>query len=286
MIDLVAGTDHAAIDAEAGGRLSSLVAGGRERILQSPSPVVDLASIGCGSFVMAPFVGRLRHGSVDWRGRHADVPRNLGRHAIHGAVFDVPWSVVDVSPNAARLSVRLDPARWPFGGEVREDVTLDPGRLVLGLEIVADEEMPAAAGWHPWFRLERGDDVTVRVDADTILETGPELIPTGRTTAVDARTDLRIGRHLSELDLDHTYVDVRSPVVITWPDLELEMAFASPLRSVVVFTPPGAFCVEPQSAWPDALRLQEEGIEATGLAIVPAGGTFRAETTWTWRRRG
>ena len=72
------------------------------------------------------------------------------------------------------------------------------------------------------------------------------------------------------------------PSAIAWPDLELVMT-TEPLGSVVVFTTPTSICLEPQSAWPDAVRLDATGA-ATGLVALEAGETFAVSTRWSWHR--
>jgi galactose mutarotase-like enzyme len=69
---------------------------------------------------------------------------------------------------------------------------------------------------------------------------------------------------------------------VRWPDLELRLEFEAPVVSVVVFSPPGSVCVEPATAWPDALRLSAAGSIGTGQALLPAGGSLAASTTWRW----
>jgi galactose mutarotase-like enzyme len=41
-------------------------------------------------------------------------------------------------------------------------------------------------------------------------------------------------------------------------------------------------CVEPATAWPDALRLSSAGVEGTGQVILEAGEELAATMTWNW----
>lgn len=286
MIELSAGSDRARVEPEAGGRLTSLVAGGRERLVCAPAPGIELAGIGWGSFVMAPWVGRLRDGSLDWDGRSWSLPRNFRGHAIHGLGFDVPWSVASASEHALELRCPLDSGRWPFGGELVQWIELRPGRLDLVAEVVAGTSMPAAVGWHPWFRRSADEDVRVTVEARAVLETRPDLIPTGATKPVDAITDLRAGQAVEGRSLDDVYVGARSPAFVRWPDLELEIGFDAPIETIVVYTAPGAVCVEPQTAWPDAVHLAGSAGKEAGLVTLGPGERLRAHSWWEWRRPG
>ena len=177
------------------------------------------------------------------------------------------------------LGCRFDPVEWPFGGRVRQRIRLAADHLELHAVITAGPRaMPAALGWHPWFRR-TGGEPRLRVDAAQVLET-QRMIPTGRTIAVAGPTDLRAGPRLGERRLDHTYVEPRSPVVVTWPDLELRVEFGRPIMALVVYTPPGGLCLEPQTAWPDALGAMTA---ASGVRILEPGRTLRATMRLRWR---
>ena len=275
--------DSVGIDVANGGRLNSLVMSGRERLIASPCQAEILPDLAWGCFLMAPFVGRLSNSEVRWGGRAEKVPSNHGPHAIHGVAYDVPWTVAWSSDSAALITCELDGDRWPFRGRLAQRIAIARGRMMLEAEIRADEPMPAALGWHPWFR--RDGDVRVRVASDRVLRLGDGSIPTGETDPVDSRTDLRQMPNIDGMALDHVYASVESPATVAWPDLELHIAFEPPIESVVVFVHPQAFCVEPMTAWPDAIRLSEAGCPDTGLVSLPAGGRLTATTTWTWQTR-
>lgn len=282
IVELVAGPDRARVDASAGGRLAGLVAGGRQRLIDRPQPGSPFPEISWGSFLMAPWVGRIRAGRLEWGGDSFDLDPNLGGHAIHGASFDRPWEVGRRTEQSVELSVALDRARWPFGGAVRQQISLEAGSLTWVASIRADASMPAALGWHPWFRRDPGGDLAVTVTADRRLELDPTLIPSGRSLPVEGSFDLRDGPLLGDRRLDDVYIDVRSPAIVRWPDLELRIEFDRPVASVVVFSPPGSVCVEPATAWPDAARLSAAGLPGTGVAILTAGQELAATMTWRW----
>jgi aldose 1-epimerase len=282
IVQLVAGSDRVLVDPAAGGRLASLIAAGRERLIDRPQPGAPFPAISWGSFLMAPWVGRVSQGWLDWRGSSFELARNLGQHAIHGACFDRPWQVDRVTETAVELSIVIDPARWPFGGTARQRITLQPGSLVIEASIRAAAAMPAALGWHPWFRREPGEDLEVTVSADRRLELDATLIPTGRSLPVEGPFDLRAGPRLGDRRLDDAYIDARGPALVRWPDLELRIDFTEPVGSIVVFSPPGSVCVEPATAWPDAIRLATEGVPGTGVVTLQPGAELAAAMTWRW----
>ena len=59
--------DGVSIDTSAGGRLASWVMAGCERLLVEPAAGIA-PSLGWGCYLMAPFVGRVHQGWVDWAG--------------------------------------------------------------------------------------------------------------------------------------------------------------------------------------------------------------------------
>jgi aldose 1-epimerase len=275
--------DSCTVDVTSGGRLASIIMAGRERLLGEPAPGIE-HSIGWGCYLMAPFVGRVRNGEISWGGRTAKLPINAGAHAIHGAVFDRPWNVLAQSLESVTLACEFAPDRWPFRGSMTHTISISRGRLTLAAEILAEEPMPAAIGWHPWLRKD-GADVRVGVQSDSIVRLEPDLIPTGELEPVDSRTDLRARPILGDRRLDDVFVDVKSPVVVDWPDLELVMTFDRPVGTFVVFNHPDAACVEPGTAWPDSIRLAASGRTDTGLVSLAAGERLRASTVWSWTTR-
>jgi galactose mutarotase-like enzyme len=278
------GEDSLAVDTAAGGRICSLILAGRERILRVPAAGID-PGIGWGCYLMAPFVGRVKDGIVKWSGRTVQLRLNDGRNSIHGAALDADWTVLDSTASSVKMSCRFDESRWPFKGSMTQSLGIARGRLTLRAEVHADEPMPAAIGWHPWFRS-AGEPLKVGLKSDAVLRLAGDLIPTGDLDPVDARTDLRSEPDVTARSLDDVYTAVRSPVSVCWPDLELTMAFDDPIGAFVVCTRPEAAAVEPLTAWPDSIRLAAAGHSETGLVSLEAGGSLVATTNWSWRRIG
>ncbi len=246
-----------------GGRLASFTVGGRELLVTGPS---DPMAWGC--YPMVPWAGRIRYGRFAFDGRDYQLPLGLPPHAIHGIVFDRPWRVDD----ATTLSVDLGPP-WPFAGRVVQRVTLEPGRLVLTLELHAAERMPATLGWHPWFRRRLDPDSAVphgepaeavlRLDAGSMYVRDADGIPTGALVAP------RPG------PWDDCFTDLRAAPTLRWPGL-LELELRSDASDWVVYTEPAhAICVEPQTGPPDALNLRP--------LVVEPGRPLEATMEWRWR---
>ena len=154
MIELRNGASVAAIDAERGGRLASLVVDGRELIVGPPDDADR--TILWGSFLMAPWCGRIEGGVLEWDGRTHQLPVTHEGNAIHGVLWDRAWTVEAAGDDMAVISARFEPGGWPFAGLARQLFELRDGELVTSAELLAEEPMPAALGWHPWFHRTDG----------------------------------------------------------------------------------------------------------------------------------
>lgn len=245
MPTLTVGAASVRVDREHGGRITSLLVHGHELLVQpEQGRATDPLQYGC--YPMAPFAGRLRGGRFRWGGTIHEVIRNLGGHAIHGAVFDQRWRVEHAAAGYLRLRTPLEP-HWPFAGWAIQEVFLSPDHLDLRLEVHSgDLPFPATAGWHPWFRRDLGHVGPLVVDfhADRWYPRGSDGLPAGPIEPPPAAGPW-----------DDCFTSVTWPVTLTWPEV-LEVSLASTCDHLVVYDEPThAICVEPQSGPPDALNL-------------------------------
>ena len=247
---------EAVIDLVAGGRIASFVVDGHELLRTAGATPIEW-----GSFPMAPWAGRIRHGTFAFDGATHRLPIRLPPHAIHGTVLDRRWQVVGDGVIAADLG-----PDWPFAGMAIQQFELSEGALTCRLEVRADEPMPASLGWHPWFvRRPAGvpAELELELDAGAMYERDEEGIATTHRVVPPAGP------------WDDCFTDLRRPPVLRWPGF-LELIVESDCPDWVVYTAPeDALCVEPQTAPPDALNRQP--------AIVRPGRPVTAEMTWRWR---
>jgi aldose 1-epimerase len=255
---LESGDARAVIHPEDGGRLASLTVDGLELLWTGSHD----GPIRWGSYPMAPWAGRTRHGRFAFAGREYTLPISMPPHAIHGVVYDRPWTIV----GDHELAIDLDD-RWPFRGRVTQRFRLERGGLAVSMALEAEEPMPAVLGWHPWFRrtLVDGDEpVRLRVQPGAMLVRDAEGIPTGaRTTPPDG-------------PWDDAFTDLAAEPELRWPG-RLTLTIGSSATWWVIYTEPAhALCVEPQSAPPDALN--------SGADTVLPGAPLVHEMTWRWTR--
>jgi aldose 1-epimerase len=217
LVDLRRGSASVVVDPRAGGRLTSLVVGGREILGRSVDPAVP-AAMRAGSFAMVPFAGRLPGGRLAFDDRTWQIPVNLGDAAAHGVCFDVPWTVDRVDGRSVALSVRLD-ARWPFGGRATQEVRLLDDAVEVTVTVANEERsMPAALGLHPWFaRRHEGVDASVHLEPPAGAPPRP---------------------------WDTCFTDLARPPTAGWPGQRLVVESAT--RTWTVYEQdPDAFCIEP-----------------------------------------
>lgn len=250
------------IDERQGGRVRSVTVHGWE-LVQADG--VD--TFHWGNFVIAPWAGRLRDGVFSWDGRDHHFPRNASAHALHGLVTDRVWEVVGPGTVAVQLA---DP--WPWSGRVVHEVVMQPDGVDFLLRLEADEPMPAAMGWHPWFPRELVGDGG-RTAGPVELDVSP-----GQMYANDA-----VGLPTGELvtptagPWDRCFRDLAGPPRLRWPGA-LELVVDSTCRDWVIYTEePQAIAVEPWSAPPNSLNLPDP-------TVVTPGSPLTAQMSWRWTR--
>jgi aldose 1-epimerase len=289
IIKLAKRRTRAIVVPEAGGRLHQIeIFDGHEWLPLLVAPV-DLRKLieeplAWGSYVMAPWPGRIDGGRFLWRGRQYGVPANSGDgHALHGRGVYLPWRVDVRTGSSITMSVDFDEA-WPFGGSATQEIRVGNRSITQRIEIRAmGEAFPAGAGWHPWFRRDvcREHDAEICVDAGETYELA-EMMPTGWLPPVAGDRDLRSYAAVGDRRLDDCYREPRA-LGIRWGDVEMTMESSANVTHAVVYTPRHAVCIEPQTCAPDAFNLAAQGIMGAGMAVVAPGRPLVAETVWRWR---
>lgn len=254
----------------AGGRLATVEVGGTNLLAPLPDDP-DPAATGWGSFPMAPWAGRIRHGRFRFLGDDVRLERNHQdgggddpdrRHAIHGTVFHRAWSVTASSPDSLEIESPLAGALgWPFGGLARQRFTVTAGRLGCELSIEAtDGAFPGEIGWHPWFpkphRLRFSPVAMYRRDDDVGVATGELVVP-------------------SSPPWDDCFVNTRPVTLVYDRDVAPELTVSSDCDHWVVYDEPAtATCVEPQSGPPDSPNIRPR-------LMIPGEPLLRTMTlTW------
>jgi aldose 1-epimerase len=300
-----------------------------QNVLYFPSASVDAFRSRGGGLSGIPFVGpwanRLDEPAFYANGQRYALDPDLGNlrggaNPIHGFLSGArDWQVVEVRSDAhaawvtSRLDVYRQPrwmAQWPFAHVVWITYRLCEGVLEVEtrLENLADEPMPVAIGFHPYFQLTDSAraDWTASIGARAHYRLTPAKIPTGETEPVTTVFDDPAAVPLKDADLDDVFGDLvrdaegRAVMTVTGRTQALDVLVGPNYKAVVVWapkhlaggrtggeasssTPPDFICFEPMAGITDALNLAHKGLYAD-LQSVPARGTW-TERFWV-RPRG
>lgn len=268
LVQLQAGEAFAVVDTPEGGRLASLVIGGHELLVRRGRDLFHW-----GSFPMAPWVGRLRHGTFQFEGDVVRLPRNAEPHALHGLVTDRTWRVASADKGSVNLTIDVsrgheDPWPWPF--RVVQSVSLQPDRIDFSLELFSEQRMPADIGWHPWFvrDLSTADgQVSLQLDVDPgeVYLNDMDGLPSGELGAPPPRP------------WDYCFTGLTRAPIVRWPGL-LELTIDSNCQHWVLYdVEPDGVCVEPWTGPPNSLN-------GPSPTVVTPACPLRATMSWTWQQ--
>ncbi len=244
-------------------------------------------SLGEGSFIMAPWVNRIRDGRlVTPDGTHR-MPIDAPPHAIHGLVRDQSWIIKEQTDSAIELEIALSEP-WPYAGRLEYSISLNGQSLVQTMRLIAASDetraFPGSVGWHPWFNVTLGSDpVVAKADISAHWELTNMGTATGKLSITDVTTRLRNGTPFAVREVDGCFL--RNPngtAVLSWPELTFTISGSEEITHLMFFSPEHALCVEPQTCTIDAAQLAERGIENTGHVLVDRENPLVATTTWSW----
>ena len=277
-----AGASLQSLRVKVGSREYELLSGGRDE----PHSTTELKH-GNGSFIMAPWVNRIRDGRlVAADGEHM-LPVNSGLHAIHGTVRGREWQVVEQSKARAVVQVSLEEP-WPYRGKVVYRFGLHGASFRQTLEVHAadgEREFPAGVGWHPWFARKVGSgDISVQADVEAQWELDKDVTPTGKIEETPLTRKLRAGGKFGFREVDGCFrLSSRdSAAVVRWPEVSLRITGSPEIGHVMLYSPENAICVEPQTTTVNAQQLAVRGVPGTGARTAKPGKPLVASTTWTW----
>ena len=258
-VQLTAENVAATFDPADGGRLTSFRVGDHELLVAKGRDIFH-----SGSFVIAPWVGRLPDAKLNYGGKQYQFEANAGPNALHGLATSRPWQVT----GDGEMSIELgDP--WPWPCRVVQRTELSAGHARFTIELHASTDMPAALGWHPWFvrRLAgtpASAELELKVEPGTMWENDARGFPTGRMTTPAPRP------------WDYCFRDLRVDPSVRWPG-ELELTVSSDCTDWVIYDmeEPGV-CIEPWTAPPNSVNMPIAQIVRPGAPLITT-------MDWNWR---
>jgi aldose 1-epimerase len=242
---------------------------------------------GDGSFVMAPWVNRLRDGRLVTSDGVHEMPMNQPPYAIHGLVREREWTVKEITESTLELEIKLEKP-WPYAGHIEYSLALAGQSLVQTMRLIAAPEeirtFPGSVGWHPWFNTSLGSDiVTATSDVSGQWELEFPATATGKLSVTDTTTRLQAGTRFSAKEVDGCFLrNPKGTAVLSWPELTFTITGSETITHYMFFSPEHALCVEPQTCTVDAARLADSGFADTGHVLVDRENPLIATTTWSW----
>jgi aldose 1-epimerase len=263
------------------GNSYELLSGGEKELDPTDLPHGD------GSFIMAPWVNRIRDGRLVTPDGVHELPMNDPPHAIHGLLREREWTVKEVTGSSVELEITLEEP-WPYAGHIEYSIGLEDKSLVHTMRLISSENetraFPGSVGWHPWFNTSLGSDpVTANADVSGQWELVDPATATGNLSVTDATTRLQNGTQFKTGEVDGCFL--RNPngtAVLSWPELTLTISGSEAITHFMFYSPEHALCVEPQTCTVDAAQLADRGIADTGHVLVDRENPLIATTVWSW----
>jgi aldose 1-epimerase len=140
---------------------------------------------------LSPFVCRIKNEKYHFGESSYHLSKySMGKHAIHGLIFDATFSIVETTANEESACVKLqhvynnDSEGYPFCYRCEVEYQLKKNNeLVIKTSVtnLDDQLMPIADGWHPYFTLGNTvNECQLEFQSKEILEFDEGLIPTGK----------------------------------------------------------------------------------------------------------
>jgi aldose 1-epimerase len=272
VIRLVAGDWTATLAPALGGAVLDLSWRGEPILRPSPPGASEPLETAC--FPLVPYANRIADGRFSFRGREARLPvlPRFAPHALHGEGWLAPWTVAAHTERTVAMAFEGGGGAWPwaYAAEQVVELTDDGLRIDLSMTNTSGEAAPAGLGLHPYFA--RTDDMTLRLQAETVWVPDHREIAERAAPASEV-VDWSDGVALPGAPMvDHCYGGWRGPARLETRARGVEMRASDNARWVQVYAPPGEtfVCAEPVTHRPDAVNAPAG--ELSGLAVLPPGG--------------
>lgn len=250
MVTISADSTEAVIDAGLGGSLLAFSVDGSDLVRRSLG-ATDPKSTAC--FPMVPWVNRINRGKFATSEAIHSVPPNTEEpHPLHGHGWLTPWKTDSETDSSVTLRFDHEDHVWPWPYTSFLRYIVEPGRLIVDLEVTnrGDTPMPASIGFHPYF--DRPARISATVDGrwmtdETLIPSGWEDTESFRLTPVDG------------LDCDNTYTGWDGRAYVDSDHGRIEVS--SDTKRLHLYAPRWGsfFALEPVSASPDAFNHPDRG---------------------------
>ena len=249
-----------------------------------------ITSKGFKSCKLSPFVCRLKNGNYSFGEKDHHIEKfYLGSNAIHGLIYDAPFTVIEQIAGSDNATLRLqfeyraNDNGYPFHYDCRVTYTLEKeNSLTIITEIINRDKgmIPIADGWHPYFTFGGSiNELQLEFQSKNKIEFDEELIPTDNVLPYEIFGSLKdIGN--TELDNCFTlnFAECQPLCVLRSKkdDLQLEIYPDKTYPYLQIYTPPhrNSIAIENLSALPDAFN------NGKGLLVLQPGQSTSFTTTY------
>jgi aldose 1-epimerase len=244
---------------------------------------------GFKSAKLSPFVCRMAAGKFEWNEDAYLVEKCfLGKHAIHGIIYDAVYQIQSTRADENSASVELFYAYpgyekgYPFPYLIQLLWKLEQGNKLSITSTITNASpigIPISDGWHPYFTLgDSVDDYTLQFDSEQQVAFDSELIPTGELIKDDRFTN---GGSLNEIFLDNCFLldsKIKNPkCILSNKNLQLIIEPSINYPYMQFYTPDDRkkIAIENLSSAPDAFNNK------MGLQILEPQETINFSTSYT-----
>ncbi len=248
---------------------------------------------GFKSAKLSPFVCRLKNGSYEFGEKKYRIEKfYLGENAIHGLLYDKPFTILSQQSNAENASLELwyayrgEDAGYPFHYDCKVTYSLSAGnRLSIRTDIINKDAgiIPVADGWHPYFSFgKKIDECQLEFQSKEMLEFDAALIPTGKLLPYQEFGSIKtIGNQFFDNCFTVNFAECQPMLVFRDPAAKLQLEI-SPDKSypyLQIYTPPQreSIAFENLSAAPDAFN--------NGMGLITLKKDQSASFTTTYQLR-
>ena len=219
---------------------------------------------------LSPFVCRLNNAKYTFGEKEYSVKKYIpGKHALHGLIYDRPFSVLAQNADELKASVtmkyeyRSDDVGYPFRYDCIVTWTLEAeNKLTVITECINKDAglIPMQDGWHPYFTLgDSIDELQLEFQGKNMIEFNDELIPTG--TVVDYTKFSSIEK-IGDTFLDNCFtLDLQEcqPLCVlrnAEKNIEVQLLPDESYPYLQIYTPPHrkSIAIENLSGTPDAFN--------------------------------
>lgn len=205
----VAFGDSRATITELAAGLRGLVLDGVEVVREYPEH--SLPPMGQG-IVLVPWPNRIARGAwtLDGKTQQLDITEPSLGNATHGLLRNTAYRVAEHGDSFVTLQATVFPQHgYPFLLDTSVSYELSESGLTVTHAITNESEVPApvAVGAHPYFVIGSvpTEDLTLTIAAETVFQYDEVSIPTAEVPVQEAGLDLRAGRRVSDVDLNHAF---------------------------------------------------------------------------------